>query len=140
MTNETSGIDGIGDSDNGGAAGVNDDNVLVTSSMDGDSLEDGRGGAGVDTVLRGKPSAVIPDTQVVSERQSTHGDFKHTAEISHGIKMVMRSGRNWHTLPFHRKESFDMMAVKMARILSGDSGHPDHWLDIAGYAELGGKK
>jgi hypothetical protein len=30
----------------------------------------------------------------------------------------------------------EMIAHKIARILSGDPNHRDHWEDIAGYAEL----
>jgi hypothetical protein len=33
-------------------------------------------------------------------------------------------------------ESLDMIAMKMARIMSGDPSEPDHWQDIAGYALL----
>lgn len=37
--------------------------------------------------------------------------------------------------PVHR-EALDMMACKISRILSGQSGFEDHWADIEGYARL----
>ena len=40
--------------------------------------------------------------------------------------------------PVHR-EALDMIASKIARILSGDATHVDHWVDIGGYAELGAR-
>jgi len=36
-----------------------------------------------------------------------------------------------HSLALH------MIYVKIARILSGQASHRDHWDDIAGYAKLG---
>jgi hypothetical protein len=36
-------------------------------------------------------------------------------------------------------EALEMICTKIARILSGNPNDPDHWKDIAGYAELGGE-
>ncbi len=35
-----------------------------------------------------------------------------------------------------QRESLDLIATKIARILSGDPNHEDHWLDIEGYARI----
>lgn len=35
-----------------------------------------------------------------------------------------------------RREIADSIAVKLARFVCGDSSHPDHLLDIGGYARL----
>lgn len=35
-----------------------------------------------------------------------------------------------------KKEALAMIATKIARIVNGNSDDPDHWRDIAGYAEL----
>ena len=34
-------------------------------------------------------------------------------------------------------EALEMIAHKIARILSGDADYADNWVDIAGYAQLG---
>jgi len=76
---------------------------------------------------------------VVDEREATHGDFKHTAELSQSLKMVMHSAINWPTMAATQKDAIEMMLVKLARIGSGDATCADHWIDIAGYANLGGE-
>jgi hypothetical protein len=39
-------------------------------------------------------------------------------------------------MPAHQKESLEMIASKIARIVCGDSNHHDSWHDIGGYAKL----
>ena len=74
---------------------------------------------------------------LLSEREKTHGNFDDTAAVIQGLKNVMRGSPNWGKLnPVHR-ESLEMMANKVGRILVGDPYYPDHWHDIAGYAQLG---
>ena len=48
----------------------------------------------------------------------------------------MKSGRNWISLSDAQAESLEMIAVKIARILSGDPDFADHWDDVIGYAKL----
>jgi Domain of unknown function (DUF6378) len=78
------------------------------------------------------------------EREKTHGDFKTVAEISQQIKELFDKyavkpnpvyGING-PCPAQR-EALQMIAVKIARILSGDPHCKEHWNDIKGYAELG---
>jgi hypothetical protein len=52
------------------------------------------------------------------------------------IKGIMRTEQGWYSLNDMQRESLDLIATKMARILSGDANEPDHWEDIAGYAML----
>jgi hypothetical protein len=33
-------------------------------------------------------------------------------------------------------ETLDMIAHKIGRIIAGNAAEPDHWRDIAGYAQL----
>ena len=69
------------------------------------------------------------------ERQQTHGDFECNANISQELKeLFVRRGRRLDN-PVHR-ESLDMIALKISRILSGHENYRDHWDDIAGYAKL----
>jgi hypothetical protein len=72
-------------------------------------------------------------------KQKTHGDYKNTAEISQNMKSVMACGKNWEALRDTQREALELIAMKIARILSGDHNFRDHWDDIEGYAELGGE-
>ena len=42
----------------------------------------------------------------------------------------------WAKLEQTQRESLDMIAHKIGRILAGDPDFRDHWDDIAGYAKL----
>lgn len=75
-------------------------------------------------------------TEILAERQSTHGDFASCAEISQDIKLIIAT--NDRNLSHRQREALEMIAVKMARILNGGQDHTDSWQDIAGYAHLGG--
>jgi hypothetical protein len=48
----------------------------------------------------------------------------------------MREQDGWRRLKSHQKESLDMIAHKISRILNGDPQHRDSWVDIAGYAQI----
>ena len=73
---------------------------------------------------------------VLDERQKTHGEFNTHAFTSQMLKSVMRAAPNWEQLGPEDKESLEMIAHKIARILCGDPNHADHWVDISGYATL----
>lgn len=75
-------------------------------------------------------------SEIISERAPTHGDYTDTAAISQGIKLVMHSSPNWSKLTPAQKETLEMLATKLARILVGNPNEPDHWRDITGYATL----
>lgn len=77
--------------------------------------------------------------KLLNEREKQHGDYKDVSRISQSLKEVFRSGPNWEKLPDMQKESLEMAASKLARILSGDSGLRDHWDDLGGYAGLGAR-
>ncbi len=71
---------------------------------------------------------------ILLERASTHGDFTQVANYSQTLKSIFRTG-NLHLNDVQR-ESLDMIAGKISRILAGNANEPDHWLDIEGYARL----
>ena len=75
-------------------------------------------------------------SNLLGERQQTHGSYAEVSAICQSIKRSMRYGSGWEHLSDQQKESLEMMAMKMARILSGNANHPDHWEDIEGYARL----
>ncbi len=87
----------------------------------------------------GVSTAPITDRSVadiLTERGKTHGDYTDHATITQMLKRIMRTGKNWDGLSDIMKESLEMNAHKIGRILSGDPSHHDHWDDIAGYAKL----
>lgn len=73
---------------------------------------------------------------IIDERQKTHGDFYRVAGTAQELKDVLRRGKNWKTLDDTQRETLEMIATKIARILSGNPHEVDHWRDIAGYATL----
>lgn len=73
---------------------------------------------------------------LICERESTHGDFTEQAALAQRLKATMAEGRNWPGLSPMQREAIEQIAVKISRILSGNPTHPDHWMDIAGYAAL----
>ena len=73
---------------------------------------------------------------LLAERQKTHGDYDENARIAQATKDLWRSGRNWSALTPRQRESLELIATKVGRILAGDPDCPDHYRDIAGYAVL----
>lgn len=73
---------------------------------------------------------------VLNEREATHGDYADTAVIAQELKEQVRCGPKYHLLSPVQRESLDMACTKIARIISGNPNEPDHWKDIAGYANL----
>lgn len=74
---------------------------------------------------------------ILKERSKTHGNWYDNAAISQSTKDLWGRSPNWEHLTISQRESLDMIAHKVGRILAGDPNHPDHWDDIAGYATLG---
>jgi hypothetical protein len=73
---------------------------------------------------------------LLAERGKTHGDYSDHARVTQRIKDVMEAAPNWSKLSDIQKETLQMNAHKVGRILSGNPDHLDHWDDIAGYAKL----
>lgn len=72
---------------------------------------------------------------ILKQREKTHGDYGVLACVSQGLKEALRVGPIDELPPIHR-ESLEMIAVKMARVVNGDHNEIDHWRDIIGYAQL----
>jgi hypothetical protein len=77
-------------------------------------------------------------TEILNEREKTHGPYERTARLSQMLKQVVGDGIAGSPGEFDHvaMESLDMICSKLARILSGNPDEPDHWDDIAGYAKL----
>jgi hypothetical protein len=74
--------------------------------------------------------------EVLNEREGTHGDYAATAAIAQELKYVLSKEGRTILLPAVHRESLDLICTKLARIISGNHDEPDHWKDIAGYANL----
>ena len=59
-----------------------------------------------------------------------------TAAKAQQLKDAMQGGKNWSEMDDIQREALQMIASKIARILSGNHDEIDHWRDIAGYANL----
>jgi uncharacterized protein DUF6378 len=77
----------------------------------------------------------VEDT--LKERGGTHGNWISQSSLAAELKAVMHCQKKWKDgLSFSQQEALDIIAVKIARILTGNPDEPDHWHDIAGYATL----
>ena len=75
---------------------------------------------------------------LLTERGKTHGNYMVHARITQDLKRVMCN----HVCDLDRRidddmaETLSMIAHKIGRIIAGNPAEPDHWRDIAGYAQL----
>lgn len=72
----------------------------------------------------------------LNDREEPYGDFGDMAATSQHIKAALSHGKNWDNLAEEQQEAMEMIATKLARILTGNPNHRDSWHDIAGYAML----
>ncbi len=72
----------------------------------------------------------------LNDRGSKYGSFSEHARITQNIKDAMKDSPNWNLLTPSQKESLEMQAHKIGRILNGDPNYLDSWHDIIGYARL----
>jgi hypothetical protein len=72
----------------------------------------------------------------LTERGSKYGVFSEHARITQNIKDAMKDSPNWAHLNASQKESLEMTAHKIGRILNGDPSYIDSWHDIIGYTRL----
>ncbi len=80
------------------------------------------------------------------DRHRQHGDWVDNSRVHDDLcnillgKIQMRGmSPDVSILPGElasAKSAVSMIAVKLARIATGDPNEPDHWKDIAGYARL----
>ena len=83
----------------------------------------------------------IEDT--LAERGNRYGDFTDHARICQQLKNTMYNANTdrglqltWEKLSDVQKQALEVIADKIARILSGDPNYADNWHDIQGYAKL----
>lgn len=87
--------------------------------------------------FKGIVTSPSPSTgTLLQERGKTHGEYRVHANITQNLKAVMHRTEGWEGLNDIQRESLEMFAHKIGRILAGDPNFADHWDDIAGYARL----
>jgi hypothetical protein len=72
----------------------------------------------------------------LAERGQRYGDFNEHARITQNLKRAMQDSPNWNVLADDQKETLEMLAHKLGRILNGDPDYHDSWHDIIGYTRL----
>jgi hypothetical protein len=76
-------------------------------------------------------------TATLAERGARYGDFSDHARICQALKVVMRAEPSFtFKLNAMQRQALEVIADKIARILSGDPDYADNWHDIQGYALL----
>lgn len=73
-------------------------------------------------------------TETLRNRGQSYGDYVLMCNRIQAIKKAMNLD-NSRLAPYQR-EAFEMIAVKMGRLLVGDPDHRDSWLDLSGYPKL----
>jgi hypothetical protein len=74
--------------------------------------------------------------EVIKERRNTHGNFTDTCEMTQELVRIVYAGGGAKDMNGSQAESVHMICHKLARIACGDPNFEDHWVDIAGYAQL----
>ena len=75
-------------------------------------------------------------SQTLEERGTRYGSYESHARITQRIKEAMADSPNWQNLDHDMKETLEMVAHKIGRILNGDPFYHDSWHDIIGYTKL----
>lgn len=76
-----------------------------------------------------------PREPLLACRERTHGSYAETSRVAQELKRIIHR-ESIEGLILLQRESLDMIATKIARILCGDAYELDHWKDISGYALL----
>jgi hypothetical protein len=78
---------------------------------------------------------MISVAEILEQRGDRYGEYINVATTSQEIKRIISLGAAT-TADEDMRESLDMIANKIARIVNGDPFYKDSWQDIAGYAQL----
>ena len=96
----------------------------------------------------GDPVVAASVEATLAQRGSRYGDFTDHAAICQELKEVMTGCtkvnpekpleriHGWNLLSSVQRQALEVIADKIARILSGDPNYDDNWHDIQGYAKL----
>lgn len=89
-----------------------------------------------------EPEVASSVEATLAQRGSRYGDFTDHARVCQSFKSCMimampaNSGKGFENLSDVQKQALEVVADKIARILTGDPNYDDNWHDIQGYAKL----
>lgn len=72
---------------------------------------------------------------MLDDRRKTHGSYADFAAMEQALQVAMREGVRYEQLTLTQRSALNMIQHKIARILSGNPWHLEHWRDLAGYAQ-----
>ena len=72
----------------------------------------------------------------LNERKGNYGTFEDNAIVAQQIKVIFEESSKYHRCSASQQEALDLIATKLARIVTGDPNYIDNWHDISGYATL----
>lgn len=78
----------------------------------------------------------ILDERGVRYSSNGRAGYAEVALVAQNLKAAMKHSPNWNKLPADMRESLEMVASKISRILNGDMDYPDNVADIIGYMQL----
>lgn len=74
--------------------------------------------------------------KILEERGKNYGDFSEVCNLLFNLNECIRSHHNYLNLSNEHKIVFEMIFLKIARCICGDSNYSDNIRDIIGYATL----
>lgn len=74
--------------------------------------------------------------EILKVRKSVHGDFTENAGVHQELLNALMCSSGYLNLDPVKVTAIQCICGKLARIVCGDPEHTDHWIDIAGYAQL----
>lgn len=86
--------------------------------------------------MKKRESKPVAIDGTLAERGARYGVFAEHARITQAIKRAMVDSPKWASLTDSQKESLEMVAHKIGRILNGDPNYHDSWHDMIGYTKL----
>jgi hypothetical protein len=88
------------------------------------------------SLIRPEARGAVTSNETLLERGKQHGNAHRQFALAQEIKETLRSGANWDALTVQQRETLEMLATKLSRILEGDATFLEHWRDLWGYSEL----
>lgn len=87
-----------------------------------------------------RPEGVEQADHVIDEHNRTHGCWSRQCLVARALKEIVEEAQNDRLYESRmtpgQREAIDMILTKISRIVCGNPHHPDHVLDIIGYARL----
>lgn len=77
--------------------------------------------------------------KLINDRKKVHGNFEGFAPIYYELMTVIRQHNEYNNLDAVQAVAIDMILNKICRIINGNASFLDHWRDINGYSNLGGR-